>query len=72
MTYGFSDHPSFGNVSAIQASANLITDFKPVFFFLPAPIHLCIETGISYNVGIKVEPASNQYEGEPNIWRDRF
>ena len=31
MTFGFSDHPSFGNVSAIQAVMNLSTDFKPVF-----------------------------------------
>tara|TARA_Y100000816_G_scaffold234866_1_gene180503 strand:+ start:3350 stop:4270 length:921 start_codon:yes stop_codon:yes gene_type:complete len=65
MTFGFSDHPSFGNISAIQASANLITDFKPVFFFLPEPVHFCIETGISFNAGTKVEPKSDQYEGEP-------
>ena len=33
MTFGFNDHPSFGNVSAIQAVLSLATDFKPVFFF---------------------------------------
>ena len=65
MTFGFSNHPSFGNVSAIQAVMNLSTDFKPVFFFLPEPLHFCIETGISFSSGFKVEPKSDQYEGNP-------
>ena len=65
MTFGFSDHPEFGNLSAIQAVMNLSTDFKPVFFFLPEPLHFCIETGISFSSGFKVEPKSDQYEGDP-------
>ena len=44
---------------------NLSTDFKPVFFFLPEPLHLCIETGVSFSSGFKVEPKSDQYEGDP-------
>ena len=65
MTFGFNDNPSFGNVSAVQAVINLSTDFKPIFFFLPEPLHFCIETGISFNSGLKVEPKSDQYEGDP-------
>ena len=65
MTFGFSDHPSFGNVSAVQAVMNLSTDFKPIFFFFPEPLHFCIDTGISFSTGTKVEPKSDQYEGNP-------
>ena len=39
--------------------------FKPIFFFLPEPLHFCIETGISFSSGLKVEPNSDQYEGDP-------
>ena len=65
MTYGFSENPSFGNVSALQVAMNLSADFKPIFFFMPDPLHFCIDLGISYNIGTKVEPLSSQYEGEP-------
>ena len=65
MTFGFNDHPTFGNVSAIQAVINLSTDFKPIFFFLPKPLHFCVETGLSFSSGLKVEPVSDQHESDP-------
>ena len=64
MTYGF-DNPSMGLVNALQFSGNLAADFKPVFFFLPKDMHVCVDIGFSYNLGLKVEPTSDQYEGEP-------
>ena len=65
MTYGFTDHPEMGTINALQALVNLSTDLKPILFFLPEPLHLCFDFGLSYNVGIKVEPKSAKYEGEP-------
>ena len=65
MTYGFSKNPSLGTVSALQVALNLSADFKPIFFFMPDPLHFCVDLGLSYNTGTKVEPTSSQYEGEP-------
>ena len=65
MTYGIKDHPEMGNIDALQFALNLSSDLKPVFFFLPKNLHLNLDAGISYNVGMKVEPISNQYDGKP-------
>jgi len=65
MTYGFTDHPEMGTINAMQAKVNLSTDLKPILFFLPEALHLCVDFGLSYNVGLKVEPKSSQYEGDP-------
>ena len=64
MTFGF-DNPDMGVVDAIQVSGNIIVDIKPILFFLPKPLHLNFNSGISYNIGFKVEPTSNKYEGDP-------
>ena len=65
MTYGIKDHPEMGNIDALQFALNLSSDLKPVFFFLPKNLHLNLDAGISYNVGMRVEPKSNQYDGKP-------
>ena len=54
-----------GVVNALQVAGNIIVDLKPILFFLPKPLHLNVNSGISYNMGFKVEPTSNQYEGDP-------
>jgi len=69
MTYGF-DNPEMGDVSAMQLSGNMSVDFKPVFFFLPEALHLCIDIGVNYNIAIKNEPSAyalshGDYDGEP-------
>ena len=64
MTFGFTDHPEMGNITAVQAVANLSTDFRPILFFFPEPLHLCLDFGLSYNSGLTVEPKSDQFEGE--------
>lgn len=65
MTFGFSENPELGLVNAVQFAPALSIDFKPIFFFLPKPLHPIIDFGLSYNIGFKVEPNSDQYEGEP-------
>ena len=65
MTYSIKDHPEMGDIDALQAAANLNFDLKPVLFFLPENLHLIIDAGLSYNLGTKVEPKSNQYNGKP-------
>ena len=70
MTYGF-DNPSMGIVNAIQLGGNMSVDFKPVFFFLPEALHLCMDLGINYNIAFKHEPSAFalghlEYDGEPN------
>ena len=69
MTYGFNS-PSMGVVGAIQAAGNMSVDFKPVFFFLPEALHLCINLGINYNIAtrndVSLEAFNNKkYDGEP-------
>ena len=64
MTFGF-DSPDMGIVSAIQIAGNVIVDLKPILFFLPEPFHFTFNSGLSYNLGFKVEPTSIQYEGDP-------
>ena len=64
MTFGF-DSPDMGIVSALQVAGNIIVDLKPILFFLPEPLHFNFDSGISYNIGFKVEPTSSQYEGDP-------
>ncbi len=69
MTYGF-DNPEMGVVSAMQLSGNMSVDFKPVFFFLPEALHLCVDIGVNYNIAIKNEPSAFglghvEYDGEP-------
>jgi len=69
MTYGF-DNPEMGVVSAMQLSGNMSVDFKPVFFFLPEALHLCVDIGVNYNIAIKNEPSAyalshGDYDGEP-------
>ena len=56
MTYGF-DNPDMGIVNAIQLGGNMSVDFKPVFFFLPEALHLCIDIGVNYNIASKNEPS---------------
>tara|TARA_B100001250_G_C19804626_1_gene792689 strand:+ start:54 stop:968 length:915 start_codon:yes stop_codon:yes gene_type:complete len=68
MTYGF-DNPDMGLVNAIQLGGNMSVDFKPIFFFLPQALHLCVDLGINYNYAFKHEPSSyalshNDYDGE--------
>ena len=70
MTYGF-DNPDMGVVSAMQLSGNMSVDFKPVFFFLPEALHLCVDIGVNYNIATKNEPSVYglshiDYDGEPN------
>jgi len=70
MTYGF-DSPDMGVVNAIQLGGNMSVDFKPVFFFLPEALHLCLDIGVNYNIAIKNEPSAFalghvEYDGEPN------
>ena len=69
MTFGF-DNPDMGVVNAIQLSGNMSVDFKPVFFFLPKALHLCMDLGINYNIAFKHEPSAFalshvDYDGEP-------
>ena len=56
MTYGF-DSPDMGVVNAIQLGGNMSVDFKPVFFFLPEALHLCVDIGVNYNIAFKHEPS---------------
>ena len=70
MTFGF-DNPEMGIVNAIQLGGNMSVDFKPVFFFLPEALHLCMDLGINYNIAFKHEPSAFalghlEYDGEPN------
>ena len=70
MTFGF-DSPEMGIVNAIQLGGNMSVDFKPVFFFLPEALHLCMDLGINYNIAFKHEPSAFalthlEYDGEPN------
>ena len=70
MTFGF-DNPDMGVVNAIQLGGNMSVDFKPVFFFLPKALHLCMDLGINYNIAFKHEPSAFalshlEYDGEPN------
>jgi hypothetical protein len=70
MTFGF-DNPDMGVVNAIQLGGNMSVDFKPVFFFLPEALHLCMDLGINYNIAFKHEPSAFalshlDYDGEPN------
>jgi hypothetical protein len=70
MTFGF-DNPDMGVVNAIQLGGNMSVDFKPVFFFLPEALHLCMDLGINYNIAFKHEPSNfalhhGEYDGEPN------
>ena len=70
MTYGF-DSPDMGVVNAIQLGGNMSVDFKPVFFFLPEALHLCLDIGVNYNIAFKHEPSAFalghlEYDGEPN------
>ena len=70
MTFGF-DNPEMGVVNAIQLGGNMSVDFKPVFFFLPEALHLCMDLGINYNIAFKHEPSAFalnhlEYDGEPN------
>jgi hypothetical protein len=70
MTFGF-DNPDMGVVNAIQLGGNMSVDFKPVFFFLPEALHLCMDLGINYNIAFKHEPSAfalghTEYDGEPN------
>ena len=69
MTYGF-DNPDMGVVSAMQLSGNMSVDFKPVFFFLPEALHLCVDIALNYNIATKNEPSAYglshvEYDGEP-------
>ena len=68
MTFGF-DNPNMGVVNAIQLGGNMSVDFKPVFFFLPKALHLCMDLGINYNIAFKHEPSAFalnhvDYDGE--------
>jgi hypothetical protein len=68
MTFGF-DSPAMGIVNAIQLGGNMSVDFKPVFFFLPEALHLCMDLGINYNIAFKHEPSTfalshGDYDGE--------
>jgi len=70
MTYGF-ESPDMGLVNAIQLGGNMSVDFKPVFFFLPEALHLCMDLGVNYNIAFKHEPSAFalghlEYDGEPN------
>ena len=70
MTYGF-DSPDMGVVNAIQLGGNMSVDFKPVFFFLPEALHLCLDIGVNYNLAFKHDPSAFalghlEYDGEPN------
>jgi len=69
MTFGF-DSPEQGAVSGFQAIGNMSIDFKPVFFFLPEAMHLCVDLGMSYNLAIRNDPSEfglshGNYDGEP-------
>ena len=65
MTFGIIEHPEMGNIDALQLAGFISTDLKPVLYFLPKNIHLCVDFGFSYSMGVKVEPKSSQYEGDP-------
>ena len=70
MTFGF-DNPDMGVVNAIQLGGNMSVDFKPVFFFLPEALHLCMDIGVNYNIAFKHEPSAfalghSEYDGEAN------
>ncbi|MBT6632824.1 MAG: hypothetical protein HOB40_07625, partial [Candidatus Marinimicrobia bacterium] len=52
------------------AIGNMSIDFKPVFFFLPEAMHLCVDLGMSYNMAIRNDPSEyglshGNYDGEP-------
>ncbi len=69
MTYGF-ENIDMGIVNAIQLGGNMSVDFKPVFFFLPEALHLCVDIGVNYNIASKHEPSAfalshEEYDGEP-------
>ena len=69
MTFGF-DNPEMGVVDAIQLVGNMSVDFKPVFYFLPEALHLCVDIGVNYNHAFKHEPSAfalthAEYDGEP-------
>ena len=69
MTYGFTS-PVLGEVTAIQATGNMSVDFKPILYFLPEALHLCLDLGINFNTPIKNEiggeaAISKHYDGEP-------
>lgn len=69
MTFGF-NNPDMGNIMALQLKGNLDIDFKPIFFFLPDPIHLGMNAGLNYNLALKNEPSEFglshiDYDGEP-------
>jgi len=70
MTFGF-DNPDMGVVTGFQAAGNMSVDFKPILYFLPDPMHFCLNLGINYNTAIKHEPSQwalghEEYDGEPN------
>ena len=54
-----------GDIDALQLAGFISTDLKPVLYFLPKSIHLCVDFGFSYSMGLKVEPKSSKYEGDP-------
>ena len=64
MTYGIIQHPEMGDIDALQTAGFISADLKPVLFFLPKNMHLCLDFGLSYNLGLKVTPNSDQYEGK--------
>ena len=68
MTFGF-ENIDMGLVNAIQLGGNMSVDFKPVFFFLPEALHLCMDIGVNYNIAFKHEPSAfalghSDYDGE--------
>jgi len=69
MTFGFTN-PDMGEIMGLQLKGNLDMDFKPVFFFLPDPIHLGVNFGVNYNLALKNEPSAYglshvEYDGDP-------
>ena len=70
MTYGFNS-PEMGVVDAFQFIGNISIDFKPILYFIPEALHLCLDLGLNYNMAFKHEPSSFAlknvlYDGEPN------
>ena len=43
-----------GIVNAFQLGGNMSVDIKPVFFFIPKALHLCMDLGINYNIALKL------------------
>jgi len=69
MTYGFNS-PVMGDISAIQLAGTVSVDFKPILYFLPEAMHLCLDFGINFNSPLKNEIGteailSSEYDGEP-------